>query len=306
MGDYSLYRGRGVDGTLRSPDGIANAILSVRHYPGNEHLTFLLVEGEGDKHLYENYTDQQRCIVRSIGLKPSAKSETLQVLTILEQNKMAGVLAVVDADFDVLEGKSYLSPNVFLTDAHDTELMVVQSPALEKVLREYASEQKIMEIEQQAGKDIRTLLLDGSKTFGYARWISLKKGYALKFDNLEPNKCFDRRTLKIDEAKTLDHIRSKSSKLQLSVNQMQMDIAGIQSDEHDIWHVCCGHDLTNILCWGLREGLHKNNHYEVTQLHLEASLRLAYEYAHFKKTRLYAGLRAWEEVNQPFVILQQE
>lgn len=189
MGNYSLYHGRGVDGTLRNADGIANAILAVRHYPGNEHLTFLLVEGEGDKHLYENYTDKQRCAVRSIGLKPSAKSIALQVLAILEQSKMAGALAVVDADFDVLEGKSYLSPNVFLTDAHDVELMVVQSPALEKVLREYASEQKIMDVEQQTGKNIRTLLLDGSKTFGYARWISLRKGYALRFDNLEPNKC---------------------------------------------------------------------------------------------------------------------
>src|SRR5579883_643288 len=111
MGDYNLYRGRGVDGALRSPDGIANAMLSRRRYRGNEHLIFLLVEGVGDKHLYENYTDQQRCAVRSIGVKPSAKSVTLQVLTILEQNKMEGVLAVVDADFDVLEGKPYSSQN---------------------------------------------------------------------------------------------------------------------------------------------------------------------------------------------------
>lgn len=116
----------------------------------------------------------------------------------------------------------------------------------------------------------------------------------------------DRRTLKIDEIKTLDHIRSKSNKLHLSANQIQLDIAEIQSDTHDIWYVCCGHDLTNVLSWGLREGLHKNNHYEVTQLHLEASLRLAYEYAYFKETRLYAALRAWEDANRPFVILQQE
>lgn len=305
MGDSSLYRGRGADGMLRSPDGIANAILSVRHYPGNKLLTFVLVEGETDRHLYENATDQQRCSVRSVGMKPSAKSVALQVLAILEQQKVAGVVAIVDADFDVLEEKSYCSANVFLTDAHDTELMVVQSPALEKVLREYGSEQKIAEIEQQTGKGIRAVLLDGSKIFGYTRWVSLKKGYALKFDNLEPNKCFDRRTLRVDEEKTLDHIRKKSQQLHLSVHQIQMDIAEVQSDHHDIWHVCCGHDLTNVLCWGLREGLHKNNHYEVSRLHLEASLRLAYEYAHFKETRLYAALRAWEEVNQPFVILRQ-
>lgn len=306
MGDYSLYRGRGVDGELRGPDGIANAILSARRYPGNKHLTFLLVEGEGDKHLYENCTDQKRCAIRSIGVKPSAKSVALKVLAILEQNQMMGVLAIVDADFDVLERMQYLSPNVFLTDVHDAELMIVQSPAFEKVLREHGSEHKIAEIEQRAGKDLRALLLEGSQVFGYIRWVSLKKGYALKFDKLEPHKCFDRRTLTIDKAKTLDHIRNKSQQPNISAEQIQMDIAEIQSDEHDLWHVCCGHDLTNVLTWGLREGLHKNNHYEVTQLHLEASLRMSYEYAYFKKTRLYAALQAWEEANQPFVILRQE
>lgn len=142
MGDYSLYRGRGVNGELRGADGIANALLIKRRYPGNESLTFLLVEGDTDKRFYEAVTDKKHCAIQSTGLKPSAKSTAINVLTILEQNKMAGVLAIVDADFDVLEGKQYTSPNVFLTDAHDTELMVVQSPAFEKVLREFGSEQK--------------------------------------------------------------------------------------------------------------------------------------------------------------------
>lgn len=302
MGDYSLYRGRGVEEELRGPDGIANALLYKRRYPGNELLTFLLVEGDTDKRLYEAFTDKKSCAINIA----YSKSTALEALAILEQSKMTGVLAIVDADFDVLEGKQYTSPNIFLTDAHDAELMIVQSSALEKVLGEFGSEDKIEEIQRRTGKDMRALLLDGSKMFGYARWVSLRKELALKFDGLEPHKCFDRHTFEIDEVKTLDHIRNKSQQLHISVKQLQRDITEIKSDEHDAWHVCCGHDLTNVLSWGLRKALGTNDHHEVTPPFIEKSLRLAYGYAHFKKTRLYAALRTWEETNQPFAILLQE
>lgn len=92
----------------------------------------------------------------------------------------------------------------------------------------------------------------------------------------------------------------------MSVQQLQRDIAEIRSDEHDAWYVCCGHDLTNIFSWGLRVRLGTHDQHEVTPMLLESSLRLAYEYVHFKKTRLYAALKAWEDTNQPFVILRQE
>lgn len=302
MRDYSLYRGRRVERELRGPDGIANALLLKRRYPGNELLTFVLVEGDTDKRLYEAFTDKRSCAIHVA----YSKSTVIEVLTILEQSKVAGVSAIIDADFDVLEGKEYASPNLFLTDTHDAELMIVQSPALEKLLGEFGSESKIEEIKRQTGKDIRTLLLDGSRTFGYTRLLSLRKGLALKFDELELHRCFDRHTFMIDEVKAIDCIRNKSQQLRISAEQIQTGIAEIKSDEYDTWHICCGHDLTNILSWGLRGALGTNNPHEVTSLTIEKSLRLAYEYVHFKQTHLYAALRVWEEANEPFVILRRE
>lgn len=120
MGDYSLYRDRRVEGELRRPDGIANAILLTRRYPGNACLTFLLVEGETDKRLYQTFTDEKSCAI----YVAYSKANVIAALTILEESETPGVLALVDADFDVLEGKQYTSPNLFLTDAHDVELMI--------------------------------------------------------------------------------------------------------------------------------------------------------------------------------------
>jgi hypothetical protein len=302
MGDYSLYHGRRVEQELRRPDSIANALSFKRLYPGNELLTFLLVEGDTDKRFYEAFTDQKGCAIHVA----YSKSTALEVLSILEHNRMTGVLAIVDADFDVLEGKQYTSPNIFLTDTHDVELMIIQSAAFEKVLREFGSANKLENIQRRTGKDIRTLLLDRSKIFGYMRWVSLKKELSLKFDGLELHKYIDRDTFSINEMKTLDYLRNKSQQLHISAKQLQANIAEIKSDEHDVWHVCCGHDLTNMLSWGLRGALGTNDPHEVTPPFIEKSLRLAYEYEYFKKTRLYTALRVWEETNKPFVILRQE
>lgn len=55
-------------------------------------------------------------------------------MSILEKDAFLGVLAIVDADFDILESKLPESKNVLFTDAHDLETMIMKSFALEKVL----------------------------------------------------------------------------------------------------------------------------------------------------------------------------
>ena len=56
--------------------------------------------------------------------------------------------------FDILEGTVPLSQNLLFTDTHDLETMLLNSPALEKVLSEHGSETKI----NNFAKDIRQTL----------------------------------------------------------------------------------------------------------------------------------------------------
>ncbi len=53
MGSEHDYRER----ELRSPSAIAPQIIFRREYPGKEELTFLLLEGETDRRLFENFVD---------------------------------------------------------------------------------------------------------------------------------------------------------------------------------------------------------------------------------------------------------
>jgi len=131
-------------------DRIANKIRQMR----SQHLgAFLIVEGDTDARLYKNFLDCTKCHVENA----SSKDKVVAALNILEKDRFEGVLAIVDADFWILEETIPSITNLLLTDTHDLETTILKSPALGKVLSEHGSEQKIINF----GKDIRQTLLEG-------------------------------------------------------------------------------------------------------------------------------------------------
>ena len=71
---------------------------------------------------------------------------------------------------------------------------------------------------------------------------------------------------------------------------------------HDLWDICCGHDLVCILSLGLHKALGTNNSNIVKPEVIEKSLRLAYEAVYFFATQLYESLKVWEKSNASFRI----
>jgi len=106
--------------------------------------TFLLVEGSLDRIFYERFVEKVACVLISISGKPSSKLRVVAVLSILEKSNFQGVLAIVDADFDHLQVSSHNSPNLIRTDTHDLETMLLNSSALDKVIAEFGSEEKVV------------------------------------------------------------------------------------------------------------------------------------------------------------------
>ena len=125
---------------LLSIDRVANQIRLRRStYSG----TFLLVEGGKDKIFYERFVDKLACELVNASGKPSSKLRVIEILKIFEKSSFQGVLAIVDADFERLESLLYSSPNLLRTDTHDLETMLINSPAFDKVVAEFGSEEKI-------------------------------------------------------------------------------------------------------------------------------------------------------------------
>lgn len=295
MGSYNEYTNR----ELRSVNGIVNKIKATRHYPGKAFLSFLIVEGDTDKTFYKTFTNVDACqITIAYG-----KENALEILSMLEKEQFSGALAVVDADFDMLSGTQPPPVNVLYTDTHDVETMILKSPALEKVLNEFGSEGKREEFTVSTGKDIRLTLIACSLPVGYLRQISLVDGLMLKFEGLDFKKFLDEKTLTVDIQKLVRHVKDKSQQPALVENQILTRMQHMKDDTHDHWHMCCGHDMADVLSVALCKAIGTCNTSDVKRDILERSLRLAFERTHFEQTQLYHSIKNWEQTNQPFLIL---
>ncbi len=275
-----------------TPDRIANNIRMLRsdsRFKGS----ILIAEGDTDARLWNNFIDAAQCHVQNAFNKENA----VEILKILERDNFSGVLAIVDADFSVLEGNEPRNPNLFFTDTHDVETMMLKSPALEKLLREHGSEEKI----NNFGKDVRATLLESSKPIGYLRFYSLKDDLAFRFENLSFHKFIDKYNLAIDMNKLIKTVLENSQKHD-DPEEIKKNLNNLISEKHDPWYVCCGHDLIEILSLGLRKPFGSCNSKDVEPTTLEKDLRLAYESSYFVLTQLYRDIREWERVNPSFKV----
>ena len=249
--------------------------------------------------MYKRFIEPSKCRI----IIAHNKDNAINALTLLAVDRFSGVLTIVDADFWRLEGTSPASPSILLTDTHDLETMLLRSSAFEKVLSEFGSEEKIASLEKQRGIDIRALLLESAVPIGYLRWVSLLDNLSLKFEGLSFSDFVNRVTLITDIPKLLKSVKNHSQKHALEEKTLAGRMQKLQSNTHDPWHICCGHDLICILSIGLCKALGSSNPTDVKPDVLEKFLRVGYEYSHFGGTELYRAIRQWEAANSPYQVL---
>ena len=262
--------------------------------------TLLLVEGSSDKVFYERFVDKSQCTVITNGIP--GKQRVIEVLTILENSEFPGILAIVDADFDFLEASLHSIPNLLRTDTHDLETLLIQSSALDKVISEFGSEEKVSKF----SRDVRAALIEAGMPIGYLLWISQLDRLNLTFDGITFSRFIDEQTLQIDESKLIQEIKNKSQAFALKNEDLLQRLTNKRKDNHDPWQVCCGHHLVEILSLGLRKAIGSAKKADVETSNLERNLRLAYEEISFCKTQIYLSVRSWESNNQPFKALRND
>jgi hypothetical protein len=254
---------------------------------------FLIVEGHSDKLVYSNFVNSETCeFVISDG-----KEQALNTIKILDNDKFTGVFAVVDADFDRLENNLPESPNILLTDDHDLEVMILKTPALEKVIKERGSEEKTKD------NNIREILLKIGQEIGYLRWISQKNNLSLRFEGLDFGKFIKKDTLEIDYSDLIKTIKDHSQKQSLVNQEIEEKIEILRNKEHDPSQVCCGHDIMQILSLALCKAWGTCKPTDVKAENLERDLRLAYERSYFYQTQLYFLIQNWQNTNVPYQVL---
>ncbi len=259
----------------------------------------LLVEGGSDSRAFRNLADGKSCrIVIAHG-----RENALVAMQVLEADSFEGVLAVLDADFSRLERAPLISGNILSTDLHDLECMMLASPAFDKLVGEFADRARVQKFEGDVGCALVESLAKNAMPLGYLRWVSLRKRFDLRFDELSFHKFVETGDLHIDVGRLIRAVKDHSQRHDIPDSHLEQELAAIAKPGHDPWELCCGHDLLEILSLALRSTVASRNAHEVKRETLERELRLAYQDTYFQQTDLARAIREWEHANPPYRVL---
>lgn len=260
---------------------------------------FILVEGRTDRLFYERFLHPTQCKF----VTTEGKEKLGEVLRILDADRFTGVLGITDADFDRLEGILPNSPNIVRGDCHDVEALLIRSPALDRVLREFGSDKKIANFVIKVGMDIRHVLLTAASPIGCLRWHSLRINLHLRFEGLQFSRFVDEGTLSTDTGKLIAVVKNLSQRQDLEIDDLVSTMTSMEAANHDPWQLCNGHDLVSVLSIALRKAIGSQSATAVAVEMLERALRLAFEAVDFAATELHAAIHQWEQANTPFRVL---
>jgi hypothetical protein len=269
-----------------TPEARAAEVLFLRAQ--SPHSTIVLLEGDSDVRLFEHLLDVDISnLVNCFG-----KENVFLTIEHVEQAKITGVLAIVDADFSRILNTPATSPNVVLTDFHDFEVVLLNSRALERLLTEDGSRVKISKLK----KPVFETLVEACIPLGCLRLYSHQTGSNLKFKGLNYRHFGRKLQIDIDEAikEVFDHsnLHKGHEEAKAFVQNMPSTIDGKQ--------LVCGHDVIAALGVALQSLIGSRKAVHCAVLELESKLRLGFSLRDFSATRTYADIKAWEERNPPF------
>ena len=278
-----------------TPHEIANEIRMTRsEYTG----AFLIVEGQDDYQFMVNFISLSTCTIEVA----RGKQNVCDVIDILDEDNFNGVLGLIDADFDRIEGGQQRSQNLVMPECHDLDMMLVSSPALDRILTALGSRDKLETFQE----DVLKALMERALPLGYLRLHSLRERLNLRFRGLRYSAWIDRSSFEPNTTKLINTVKNHSQRQDLSSSDLAIAIEELQDSNYDPYEMCNGADVIGILSVGLRRVLGTKDAGEVGEELLKMSLRLAYSEQHFRSSSLRKDIETWQRRNHGFQILRSD
>jgi hypothetical protein len=249
-----------------------------------------IVEGKSDVRLFRKLLNHDNLKVESV----DGKKDLVKIMRELSVEFPDQILAVCDADHDHLTGavSDYENLSVFVTDYHDAEILMINSPSLTTFIHEYTANDKV---DYLCG-ELYDKVLEAAYSIGLLRWINHSEELNLKFKGLNFNEFIDvtNFTINLDIDVLLNSLLQRSKAKLDNVNE---ELLKNKLEEYKLkdgckLQVCNGHDLTNIISivyrnkWAsLETNMDKNK--------VEAALRIGYQNDFFADTQLSKALRGF-------------
>ena len=260
--------------------------------------TFLIVEGRDDRLFMERFISPSKCTI----LVAEGKQKVCEVIDILEKGNFDGVLGIIDADLDRIEGNPDRSHNLVMPEYHDLIMMLVRSPALDLTLKELGSRPKLVAFRE----NVLDALINRALPVGYLRLYSLREELGLRFRNMNYSAWINRSSFVADTPALIETVKNHSQRPDLSSSVLAMAIEELYGSGHDPYEICNGTDVIEILSIGLRRVLGNKNAQAVGVEILKSFLRAAYSEQNFSSSDLKRDIEEWQSKRPGFQVLKSE
>lgn len=285
-----------------TPERIANSIMQDSSFQGE----YLLVEGSSDIKVYTKFFNSETVRIK----QTFGKYKQREVYSILSSRGFTRKLGIRDADFLRIAGNSKYSKeysdHIFITDGHDSEVMMINSSALENFLIVISNQEKVSAFEKKKSCTIRELLLNLARPIGCLRLANKRYSLGLSFkpEKADGNKIKFRKFIcekKIEFIgndqlinTVFEYSRSRNEEIK-SRELIKEKLEIIQAEDHPLSELVNGHDLAEILLIVAKKGLGSSNPILQDSGCIEDSLAMAFDYVKFSQTDLFCKVRNWEK-----------
>ena len=287
-------------GSLRQNIHAVSVANEVRLTKANYKGSVVLVEGQSDKRVYQQFFLQDSCRV----ITASSRDNVIDSVLILNNDKVEGVLGLADRDVGGLGTFQEVPANVILTDENDLEMMIMCSPTFELVLEELGSGKKIANYVGNCGESLRDSVFRASSAIGALRLVSRSKELNLEFSGMRWRFDQERRiSINIDRMYS-QIVGSGISKAGWDLDRVKSEVSVVLERFPDSKDICQGHDTVRVLARSLRSLFGNDSSFDSSKgaVRLEKIIRLAYKSEYFYATSMAKEIKTWER-NSGFQVL---
>ena len=269
-------------------DAKLNEVRLLIPHPSFKDNVILILEGNSDIRLFRSLVNHQQVRLDTF----DGKVVLLEVVEILSKEFPKRVLGICDADFDHLNeiNHSDICDAILVTDHHDAEIMMLDSPALQAFIDEYSSVENSAYVKQVLLENC----LEAAYQLGMLRWANNLSLLNLNFKGLNFGQLFDIENLIIGVhlQAVIDELFLRSDNIPEGTEKDHVKglVQDLEARTADHLQVCNGHDVTNLIACVFRQrwaSIETN----MDSKKVESCLRLAYSLEFFAKTRLYRDLK---------------
>lgn len=246
---------------------------------------YWLIEGPSDLRFFMPRKPKEIELIISGG-----KGNIIGTFKLLSGDKISDkLLGIVDADIDWLITIPDRHNNIVSTDPRDVEGLLIRSSAYNKVLAEFADENKVKLFEQKNNCDVKTHIKKTASFFGKIRAVNdLTNKVSLK--KLKPQSFMKKKTWIYD----MDEVINSAIKKGVSSSKEELLDQIKKLPEADCWHYVRGHDAVDIFTGGLVTEIGRGGHVDCSRV--ESVLRAGIDEAEYRSTKLYQELSNWMNI----------